>query len=97
RGIGRAGADIFVREGLAVGPATAPSVDGTALLGAERLGLPTSPAQLAGLAELAAPPRPARQAGRGEPTDGRGIAVLAAALVRAALDKHIVDDVRAHA
>ncbi|MFI5768680.1 endonuclease [Streptomyces sp. NPDC051658] len=102
-GIGPAGADIFVREVQAVWPETAPYVDGKALQGAERLGLPSSPAELARLAELAAPagpaepPRPARQAGRGGQTDGRGIAVLAAALVRAALDQHIVDDVRAHA
>ncbi|SFY37657.1 endonuclease [Streptomyces atratus] len=102
-GIGPAGADIFVREVQAVWPETAPYVDGKALQGAERLGLPASPAELAELAELARPavsaepPRPARGAGRGERTDGRGIAVLAAALVRAALDKHIVDDVRAHA
>ncbi|WP_406252812.1 endonuclease [Streptomyces atratus] len=99
-GIGPAGADIFVREVQAVWPETAPYVDGKALQGAERLGLPASPAELAELARPAVsaePPRPARGAGRGEQTDGRGIAVLAAALVRAALDKHIVDDVRAHA
>ncbi|WP_326770062.1 endonuclease [Streptomyces sp. NBC_01591] len=84
-GIGPAGADIFVREVQAVWPEVAPFVDGKALQGAERLGLPASPAKLAELAELA------------EPTDGHGVAVLAAALVRAALDKHIVDDVRAQA
>ncbi|MEU6922165.1 endonuclease [Streptomyces sp. NPDC046631] len=96
-GIGPAGADIFVREVQAVWPETAPYVDGKALQGAERLGLPASPANLAELAVSAEPPRPAREAGRGGQTDGRGIAVLAAALVRAALDQHIVDDVRAHA
>ncbi|MFJ2882727.1 endonuclease [Streptomyces sp. NPDC086796] len=99
-GIGPAGADIFVREVQAVWPETAPYVDGKALQGAERLGLPTSPAKLAELAELvvsAEPPRPAREAGRGGRTDGSGIAVLAAALVRAALDQHVVEDVRAHA
>ncbi|MEU9320875.1 endonuclease [Streptomyces sp. NPDC048295] len=98
-GIGPAGADIFVREVQAVWPETAPYVDGKALQGAERLGLPASPTELAELAEQAEPaepPRPAREAGRGGQTDGHGIAVLAAALVRAALDKHIVDDVRAH-
>ncbi|MFJ7198104.1 MULTISPECIES: endonuclease [unclassified Streptomyces] len=98
-GIGPAGADIFVREVQAVWPETAPYVDGKALQGAERLGLPASPAELAKLAEQAGPaepPRPARGAGRGGQTDGHGIAVLAAALVRAALDQHIVDDVRAH-
>ncbi|WP_406530380.1 endonuclease [Streptomyces sp. I8-5] len=86
-GIGPAGADIFVREVQAVWPETAPFVDGKALQGAERLGLPASPAKLAKLAE---------PAGRTDgPADGRRIAVLAAALVRAALDEHIVDDVRA--
>ncbi|GGV89464.1 endonuclease [Streptomyces gelaticus] len=101
-GIGPAGADIFVREAQAVWPELAPFVDGKAFQGAERLGLPASPARLAELARSAEqamqaePPRPARGAGRGEQTDGRGIAVLAAALVRAALDKHVVDDVRAH-
>ncbi|MGW1409535.1 endonuclease [Streptomyces sp. NPDC002403] len=95
-GIGPAGADIFVREVQAVWPETAPYVDGKALQGAARLGLPASPAELARLAEAAEPPRPARGAGRGGQTDGHGIAVLAAALVRVALDKHIVDDVTAH-
>ncbi|MEE1769667.1 endonuclease [Streptomyces sp. JV185] len=98
-GIGPAGADIFVREVQAVWSETAPYVDGKALQGAERLGLPASPTELATLAEQAGPPeppRPAREAGRGGQTDGHEIAVLAAALVRAALDKHIVDDVRAH-
>ncbi|MET9662541.1 endonuclease, partial [Streptomyces sp. NPDC006510] len=72
-GIGPAGADIFVREAQAVWPELAPFVDGKALQGAERLGLPASPAKLAELAE---------QAGRGEQGDqdgGRRIAVLAAA------------------
>ncbi|WP_329202664.1 endonuclease [Streptomyces sp. NBC_01435] len=96
-GIGPAGADIFVREVQAVWPETAPYLDGKALQGAERLGLPASPAKLAELAVSAEPPRPAREAGRGGQADGRGVAVLAAALVRAALDQHIVDDVRAHA
>lgn len=82
-GIGPAGADIFVREVQAVWPETAPYVDGKALQGAERLGLPASPAKLVELAGRS-----------GGPADGREVAVLAAALVRAALDKHIVDDVR---
>lgn len=90
-GIGPAGADIFVREVQAVWPELAPFVDGKALQGAERLGLPASPAKLV---ELVEGTRPAEPAG---PADGHGAAVLAAALVRAALDKHIVDDVRSHA
>lgn len=81
-GIGPAGADIFVREVQAVWPEVAPFVDGKALQGAERLGLPASPAKLVELVE---------------PADGHGVAVLAAALVRAALDKHVVDDVRTQA
>ncbi|MCX5111325.1 endonuclease [Streptomyces sp. NBC_00378] len=84
-GIGPAGADIFVREVQAVWPEVAPFVDGKALQGAERLGLPASPAKLVELA------------GSAGPTDGHEVAVLAAALVRAALDKHVVDDVRSHA
>ncbi|MET8742322.1 endonuclease [Streptomyces sp. NPDC004728] len=90
-GIGPAGADIFVREVQAVWPEVAPFVDGKALQGAERLGLPASPAKLVELVERAEP------AGSAGPADGRGVAVLAAALVRAALDKHVVDDVRSHA
>ncbi|MGW9117164.1 endonuclease [Streptomyces sp. NPDC055663] len=85
-GIGPAGADIFVREVQAVWPEVAPFVDGKALQGAERLGLPASPAKLVKLA--------AEPAG---PADGYRVAVLAAALVRAALDKHIVDDIRSPA
>ncbi|MFG2628923.1 endonuclease [Streptomyces sp. NPDC048473] len=84
-GMGPAGADIFVREVQAVWPETAPFLDGKALQGAEKLGLPASPAKLARLAEQA------------EQADDRGPAVLAAALVRAALDKHVVDDVGARA
>ncbi|MFF1914628.1 endonuclease [Streptomyces sp. NPDC058239] len=99
-GMGPAGADIFVREVQAVWPETAPFLDGKALQGAEKLGLPASPAKLARLAEQAEQaeqaerPGPAEQA---EETDDRGPAVLAAALVRAALDKHVVDDVAARA
>ncbi|MFB7309960.1 endonuclease [Streptomyces sp. NPDC056192] len=81
-GMGPAGADIFVREVQAVWPETAPFLDAKALQGAEKLGLPASPAELVRLAEQ---------------TDDRGPAVLAAALVRAALDKHVVEDVGAPA
>lgn len=84
-GIGPTGADIFLREAQEVWPETAPYLDKKALQGAERLGLPTSPANLAQLA---------RQA---RPTGQHGPAVLAAALVRAALDKNIVATVRANA
>ncbi|WP_406363359.1 endonuclease [Streptomyces sp. NBC_01579] len=76
-GMGPAGADIFVREVQAVWPETAPFLDAKALQGAEKLELPASPAELARLAEQ---------------VDDRGPAVLAAALVRAALDKHIVEE-----
>ncbi|WP_406467151.1 endonuclease [Streptomyces sp. NBC_01594] len=81
-GMGPAGADIFVREVQAVWPETAPFLDAKALQGAEKLGLPASPAELARLAEQ---------------VDDRGPAVLAAALVRAALDKHIVEEAGARA
>ncbi|MGY5033352.1 endonuclease [Streptomyces sp. 900116325] len=81
-GMGPAGADIFVREVQAVWPETGPFLDAKALQGAEKLGLPASPAELARLAEQA---------------DDRGPAVLAAALVRAAVDKHVVEDVGAPA
>jgi hypothetical protein len=73
-GIGPAGADIFLREVQSVWPKIAPYLDGKALSGAGRLGLPEDPDQLAGLA------------GDTEP------AVLAAALVRAALDKEVAED-----
>nr|WP_123526320.1 endonuclease [Streptomyces sp. 840.1] len=81
-GMGPAGADIFLREAQAVWPETAPFLDKKALQGAERLGLPSAPEELVRLAERAHP------AGR------HGPAVLAAALVRAALDKDIVADLR---
>lgn len=99
-GMGPAGADIFVREVQAVWPETAPFLDGKALQGAERLGLPASPAKLARLAEQAGEAgqdEPAGQDEQAEPADGHGPAVLAAALVRAALDQHVVDDVRERA
>ncbi|MGX1880829.1 endonuclease [Streptomyces sp. NPDC055287] len=75
-GLGPAGTDIFLREAQAVWPGLAPYLDGKALQGAQRLGLPTDPASLARLvgADEAAP--------------------LAAALVRAALDRHIADELR---
>ncbi|MCX4787411.1 MULTISPECIES: endonuclease [unclassified Streptomyces] len=87
-GMGPAGADIFVREVQAVWPETAPFLDGKALQGAEKLGLPASPANLVRLAE---------QAGQAGQAHEQGPAELAAALVRAALDKHVVDDVAAYA
>ncbi|MFF8860695.1 endonuclease [Streptomyces sp. NPDC015139] len=73
-GVGPAGADIFLREAQRVWPELAPYLDGKALSGAERLGLPKDPDRLADLA------------GNTEP------AVLAAALVRAALDKQVAED-----
>ncbi|WP_405783823.1 endonuclease [Streptomyces sp. NBC_00859] len=81
-GIGPTGADIFLREAQAVWPETVPYLDKKALQGAERLGLPASPAKLTQIASR---------------TERRhnGPAVLAAALVRAALDKSVVADVQA--
>ncbi|MEU7048676.1 endonuclease [Streptomyces eurythermus] len=73
-GIGPAGADIFLREAQRVWPDVAPYLDGKALSGAGRLGLPEDPRKLAGLAGDTQP------------------AVLAAALVRAALDKRVAED-----
>ncbi|KUL44107.1 hypothetical protein [Streptomyces regalis] len=73
-GMGPAGADIFLREAQRVWPEVAPYVDGKALSGAQRLGLPKDPDRLADLA------------GNTEP------AVLAAALVRAAVDKEVAED-----
>ncbi|MFF9622392.1 endonuclease [Streptomyces griseosporeus] len=75
-GLGPAGADIFLREAQRVWPEVAPCLDGKALQGAGRLGLPEDPDRLL------------RLAGGTEP------AVLAAALVRAALDKQVVEDTR---
>jgi endonuclease III len=77
-GIGPAGADIFLREAQAVWPQVAPYFDGKAAQGARALGLPGSPRKLAGLAEDA----------DAEP------AVLAAALVRVALDRKAPEAVR---
>ncbi|MER8058968.1 MULTISPECIES: endonuclease [unclassified Streptomyces] len=73
-GVGPAGADIFLREAQRVWPEVGPYLDGKALDGAERLGLPKDPDRLTELA------------GDTEP------AVLAAALVRAALDKDVAED-----
>ncbi|MEV5290831.1 endonuclease [Streptomyces sp. NPDC053741] len=49
-GIGPTGADIFLREVQTVWPETAPYLDKKALQGAERLGLPGTPAALTRLA-----------------------------------------------
>lgn len=78
-GLGPAGADIFLREAQRVWPEVAPYLDGKALQGAGRLGLPEDPDRLL------------RLAGGTEP------AALAAALVRAALDKQVVEDTRRRA
>ncbi|MEV5509669.1 endonuclease [Streptomyces orinoci] len=74
-GIGPAGADIFLREVQGVWPEVFPRIDGKALQGAERLGLPGDPAALAKLVKR-------EQA-----------AAFAAALVRAALDKEVAEEV----
>ncbi|KOX07658.1 endonuclease [Streptomyces sp. NRRL B-3648] len=73
-GIGPAGAGIFLREAQRVWPDIAPYLDGKALAGAGRLGLPEDPGRLT---ELAGDTQPA---------------VLAAALVRAALDRQVAED-----
>jgi hypothetical protein len=77
--LGPVGADIFCREAQDVWPSLRPAIDGKALDGARRIGLPTDPEELARLAP------------------GSELAPLAAALVRAALDKSLVDEVRAAA
>lgn len=74
-GIGPTGKSIFLREVQGLWPEFAPCIDGKALQGAQRLGLPESPERLARLAP------------------GKDTVRLAAALVRAALDKHVADDV----
>jgi endonuclease III len=48
-GVGPAGADIFLREAQGVWPEAAPYFDAKALQGAERLGLPESPREVARL------------------------------------------------
>ncbi|MFI7099231.1 endonuclease [Streptomyces sp. NPDC050161] len=75
-GIGPAGSAIFVREVQGVWEEFAPFLDGKALQGAGRLGLPDDAAKLARL------------------VGAEEIAGFAAGLVRAALDQHVVDDVR---
>ncbi|MFI8992781.1 endonuclease [Streptomyces sp. NPDC053542] len=74
-GLGPAGADIFLREAQAVWRDLSPYLDSKALQGAERLGLPKKPDELA---RLVSPDE---------------TATLAAALVRAALEKSVVEDV----
>ncbi|MFE0252812.1 endonuclease [Streptomyces sp. NPDC059010] len=49
-GMGPAGADIFLREAQRVWPEAAPYLDGKALSGAQRLGLPKEPDRLVDLA-----------------------------------------------
>lgn len=76
-GIGPTGAGIFLREVQAVWPEFAPAFDGKVLQGAERLNLPGTAGELAGLV-----------------AEGEA-AVLAAALVRAAVDRKIAGEVLA--
>ncbi|WP_240134691.1 endonuclease [Streptomyces sp. MUM 178J] len=75
-GIGPAGVSIFLREAQGVWSDLAPYLDGKALDGAERLGLPRDPEALAGL------------------VPERELPALAAALVRAALDREVAEEVR---
>lgn len=75
-GIGPAGAAIFLREVQGIWTELEPCLDGKAVQGAQRLGLPANPRELA---KLVTPEQ---------------LAVFAAALVRAALDKSVVEDVR---
>ncbi|MYX34774.1 MULTISPECIES: hypothetical protein [unclassified Streptomyces] len=74
-GLGPVGVEIFLREVQAVWPEAGPLFDAKALKGAERLGLPARPEDLAALVPEAA------------------YAVFAAALVRAALDRHVAEEV----
>jgi endonuclease III len=57
KGIGPAGAAIFLREVQGVWPGVAPYVDDLAAKGASRLGLPTDPAELAALVSAKDLPR----------------------------------------
>ncbi|MFF2650243.1 endonuclease [Streptomyces sp. NPDC058045] len=75
-GIGPAGADIFLREVQGVWPEVAPYLDPKALQGARSLGLPDDRTALARLSHRA----------HADP------ASFAAALVRAALDPHVVEE-----
>lgn len=77
--LGPVGADIFCREVQDVWPSLRPAIDGKALDGARRLGLPDDPVELARLAP------------------GTQLAPVAAALVRAGLDRALADEVRAAA
>jgi endonuclease III len=56
-GIGPSGVDIFLREVQGVWPEVAPYLDAKTLQGAERLGLPTTPKDLAGLVDESDVPR----------------------------------------
>lgn len=56
-GIGPTGADIFLRDVQGVWPEFAPYIDGKALEGARRLGLPMSPEKLGGLVDGREMPR----------------------------------------
>jgi hypothetical protein len=78
-GLGPAGVDIFLREAQAVWPEFGPYLDGKAVSGAERLGLPADPERLTGL------------------VDRKQLPEFAAALVRAALDRTVVEKTRAAA
>jgi endonuclease III len=51
KGMGPVGADIFLREVQAVWPDVAPYVDGRALQGAKKVGLPSNPRELSGLVD----------------------------------------------
>ncbi|MDI3405269.1 HhH-GDP family DNA glycosylase [Streptomyces cavernicola] len=77
-GIGAVGAAIFLREVQDVWPEFGPYVDAKAMQGAERLGLPRKTVELRRLAE----------------GTGAADAELASALVRAALDKGIVEELQ---
>ncbi|TDD56649.1 endonuclease [Saccharopolyspora elongata] len=73
--LGPVGADIFCREVQLVWPELRPFFDKKALAGAEKLGLPTDPDELAELVE------------------GHELARLAAALVRATLDRGLAAEI----
>jgi hypothetical protein len=74
--LGPVGADIFGREVQDVWPMLRPAIDGKALDGARRVGLPADAGELARLAP------------------GSQLAPVAAALVRAALDESLAEEVR---
>lgn len=56
-GVGPACADMFAREAQALWPELAPAIDKKAQQGAEKLGLPTDPAELAELVNADELPR----------------------------------------